>query len=67
MVSHKLFKSSFSMSGDILINNGIFFNELSLILIFFISSIRLMKLSFICKSLKPGVLGDEILIVIYEA
>ena len=53
--------SLFSISGDNFINKGFF------ILFFFFNSVNLfnnsVRGSFSCKSLKPSVLGEDILIV----
>ena len=64
-ISHIILRSSSLTSGDIFINRGT--STISLFVFrFLIFSSKSFKFFSICNSLKPGVFGEEILIVIYE-
>jgi len=64
-ISHIILRSSSLTSGDIFINRGT--SAISLFVFrFLIFSSKSFKFFSICNSLKPGVFGEEILIVIYE-
>ena len=66
MISHKFLRSLSVMSGEIFTKMGIFFISLLASETFFNSFINSAKLFSNCKSLRPGVFGEEIFIVIYD-